>query len=121
MLSNNTCETFTFQMDPQFPELPHQKALQQKYQYLVESIRATDVIDYLFQEGWLTLDDKEVIDEIRGERQKTRKLVTILISKPEVAFQTFLFALKETGTEHAVEELEQKLADIKHQTRGKQH
>ena len=109
-----------FQMEPVFAALPHQRVLQQKYTFLVENVAATDVIDHIYQEGWISQDEKENIDETRGERMKTRKLLDGLIKKPRAAFDVLLYALSQTNTDHVVQALNDKLAEI-HQDEGEQH
>ena len=82
-------------------ERPHQRALRKCFTYLVENVRARDVIDYLFQEGALTLDDMEVIEQKGGDRMKTRELIKMLIQKRESHFRIFVEALHESATYHA--------------------
>ena len=110
-----------FQMNPVFPELPHQRALQQKYEFLVDNVGVSDVIDKLFQEGWISIDEKEIIEELRGERQRTRKLLDKLITKPRAAFEVLLAALKNAKADHVVQALSEKLAEIHRENEGKQY
>ena len=94
-------------------EVPHQRALRECFVYLVENVRARDVMDHLFAGGALTLDDMEEIEQKGGDRMKTRELIKKLIQKPESAFHILLDALRETATDHVVEELTKKLKTTK--------
>lgn len=105
-------------MEPVFAALDHQRVLQQKYTFLVENVAATDVIDHIYQEGWISQDEKENIDETRGERMKTRKLLDGLIKKPRAAFDVLLYALSQTNTDHVVQALTDKLAEIHQEDKG---
>ena len=100
--------------------MDYQRALQQKYLFLLDNIPATDVIEYLYQEQWITHADKEIIEEPKGERQRTKRLLDKLLVKPPDAFHAFLHALKETRTDHVVHELNKKLADIRQEDKGEQ-
>ena len=109
-------------MDPELPQEPraHQRALQQKYEFLVNNVGASDVIDYLFQEECISIDEKESIEETRGDRKRMRKLLDKLIGKPRATFDVFLDALKKTNTNHVVQVLNEKLAEIHQEDKGEQ-
>ena len=102
-------------------ELLHQRALRELFPYLIDNVRAVDVQDYIFAGGFLSLDEMEDIDEKGGDRKKTREMLKKLIQKPEAAFNVFLDALRETSTDHVVEEICKKVDSIKLETKGKKH
>ena len=102
-------------------ELPHQRTLRELTPYLIDNVRYRDVHDYIYAEGFLSLDEIEVIEEDRGERMRTRLLLRVLIQKPEGAFKSFINALTETSTHHVVDTLEKKLAAIQQESTNQQH
>ena len=121
-LANNyeLIKKWNFQTLPVFPEFPHQRALQQKYGFLVDNVDK-QVMDYLFQAGWLTLYEKQRIEAELVESDRIRRLLDKLIVKPRAAFEVFRDALKDIGSEFVVCELDKKLAEIHEEDKGKKH
>ena len=107
-------------MNPELPQEPHQRALQQKYKFLVDNVEVSDVIDYLFQEEWISQDEKEHIEEPGPPRKRTRRLLDTLLGKPKDAYEVFLDALKKTNTDHVVQALNDKLAEVHQEDKGEQ-
>ena len=105
-------------MAAQWLELPHQRAIQELYPELVDNVSTRDVVDHIFAGGWLTLDDKDAIEKTTLERDKTRKLLDILLRKERGAFDKFLYALRETRN-HIHKKLSQKVEDIQRNNKSR--
>ena len=97
----------------QMSELPHQRALRECLPYLLDNIRATDLMDHLFAGGALTEEDMEEIELKGGNIKMTRKMILILMRQKEAKFQVLLEALSQTSSEHVVVKLKAKIQEIK--------
>ena len=97
----------------QMSELPHQRALRECLPYLLDNVRAKDLMDHLFARGALTEEDMEDIEEYRGNIKMTRKMILILIRQKEPQFQIFLEALRQTSSKHVVAKLKEQIKRIR--------
>ena len=93
-------------------EKPHQTAIRTNTPFLVDNLRAQDITDHLFADGYISIDEQEIIDVTPGDRAKIRKLVKILYAKDEKAFSSFIKALETTGSGYVKEQLLQTLREI---------
>ena len=118
LFHSDHCICCFFQMATHWLELPHHRAIQELFKYLVDNVSTRDVLDYIFEGGCLSLDDKEAVEKTTGERDKTRRLLDILLRKERGAFDQFLYALKET-TNHVYITLSQKVEDIQQRNKSK--
>ena len=91
--------------------LPHQRCLLEEQKFVVENMSVVDVIDYM--NIHLTPDEREQIDVIQGPREKTRKFINIMALKNDPGtFQCLIHALEDTGSEHVVSRLQEKMTGI---------
>ncbi|KAH9492486.1 hypothetical protein Btru_025953 [Bulinus truncatus] len=69
--------------------------IQSNYRFLKKQLEALDLVDYLFEFGVLTVDDKETIRKESNRSERNEILLTILFNAgPEFAFNHFLSSLE---------------------------
>lgn len=56
--------------------------MRNNFEFLVKNIKASEHLDYLYQNSVIDLDDYEIIENGRHETDRARKLIRTLLRKP---------------------------------------
>ncbi|XP_013397693.1 serine/threonine-protein kinase fray1 [Lingula anatina] len=70
------------------------------YQQIVQDIQPKNLLSYLIQDGFLTIDDADCIKSKQIRRDMAEELLNILLTKPESAMHCLAVALCENGQGH---------------------
>jgi len=82
---------------------------QKLHQTVVTNVNPASIVDFLFQEAVIGVDDMEAVQEIReGARQQCRKLLTLLHASehPQAFIQLYLAIKDESHLQWLVERID---------------